>query len=194
MQTITMLTWSALDALAIGGMLALAHRSDRDSSRALRWVLIGGLVLIAVRLAMIGNHVSRPIQMTIWMLPWAMVSVWIVDRAAHGRLPVLFNWRPLAWMGVISYGVYIYHRPLMSVFSIGARRGWDVFLFITLATLVVASVSWLAFERPINNLKHRWPYVRVPKPVQVASVVVPEDGVGRRWRATRRRTVKTVGR
>ena len=158
-HTITMPTWAALDGLAVGGMLVLAHRSGRDLRRALNWILGIGVALIVARLALIHFQRGRPVQMGLWMLPWAMVGAWLVDRAARDMLPAMFSSRIIAWVGVISYGVYVYHRPLMSVMNIGAQRGWGTFALVTAATIVVASISWIVFERPINNQKRRWPYV-----------------------------------
>jgi peptidoglycan/LPS O-acetylase OafA/YrhL len=175
-HTITMPTWSALDGLAIGGMLALAHKSKWETAKVLRWVLAAGFALMALRLTLLGLRIARPVHMALWMLPWAMVSAWLVDRAARDQLPAMFRWRALTWIGVISYGVYVYHRPMMEIFAIGARRGWDIFAFVTSVTLAVASVSWIVFERPINNLKRHWPYVRRPKTAEAPPAVVVPAG------------------
>jgi peptidoglycan/LPS O-acetylase OafA/YrhL len=160
-HTVTMPTWSALDGLAIGGMLALAHRSASREviQRVLRWVLAAGAVLMSARLAMIYFRYGRVPYYALWMLPWAMIGAWAVDKAARNELPGVLAWRPIAWVGIVSYGVYVYHRPLMSVLSIGNSRGWMIFALVTSATVVVASASWILFERPINDQKRRWPYV-----------------------------------
>ena len=158
-HTITMPTWSALDGLAAGALLAYAYRERIDAARMLRWSLVGGIGLMAVRLGLMWLDRGRAVQMALWMLPWVMVGVWVVDRAARDQLPRIFRWRPLAWVGVTSYGIYVYHRPLMSVFEIGGRRGWGVFVFVAVVTIVVASASWAVFEKPINDQKRRWPYV-----------------------------------
>jgi peptidoglycan/LPS O-acetylase OafA/YrhL len=39
-------------------------------------------------------------------------------------------------------------------------RGWGLFLYMTATSLALASVSWWCFERPLNDLKRFFPYVR----------------------------------
>lgn len=173
-HTITMPTWSALDGLAIGGLLAYAVRTPFDPTVVLRWAAGAGFLLIGMRLGLISIQRFRPIQMALWMFPWGLIAAWVVHLAARGKLPAVFNFRPLAWVGVVSYGVYVYHRPMMSVLQIGVRRGWEVFGLITALTIIVASISWIVFERPINNLKSRWPYVPGARN-RPAPVMTPEQ-------------------
>lgn len=65
--------------------------------------------------------------------------------------------RVATWLGLVSYGLYLYHQPLLlaaapgSMSSLLARGGG--------AALVAATVSYLALERPLLRLKER-PAVR----------------------------------
>ncbi len=68
-------------------------------------------------------------------------------------------WRPLVWLGTISYGVYLWHWPIFLVVN-GQRTGWTgpvLFAARCAATVGVAAVSWWAIEQPIR----RWRPVRV---------------------------------
>lgn len=70
-----------------------------------------------------------------------------------------FAWWPFAYFGQISYGLYLFHPNCL---------GWSSKYFgnytftnslVGLAiTLAVAMLSWHVFEKPINNLKHRFGY------------------------------------
>ena len=71
--------------------------------------------------------------------------------------------RPLRGLGVISYGVYIYHLPCLTLIDrIMARHGWDAaehpFAFavagLTLAVLV-AVASFTVIERPALRAARR---------------------------------------
>ena len=42
-----------------------------------------------------------------------------------------------------------------------AANGWLNFAFVTSATLIMASISWYLFEKPINNLKRYFSYKAV---------------------------------
>ena len=72
----------------------------------------------------------------------------------------ILAWRPLVWLGTISYGVYLWHWPIFLALN-GERTGWSGFrLFVVrcAATVAVATVSWWLIEQPIR----RWRAVRVP--------------------------------
>ena len=63
----------------------------------------------------------------------------------------------IRWLGVISYGVYIFHYPLQKVFKImleklgvGVSEQWLLFGLLSLgATIVLASLSYRFIEQPI---------------------------------------------
>ncbi len=88
---------------------------------------------------------------------------------------------PLVALGVISYGVYLWHWPVFLVLT-GERTGWTgypLFAARCVITVAVAAGSWWLIERPIR----RWRPVHVPQlrlaaatigtAVAVAMVVVP---------------------
>ncbi len=68
--------------------------------------------------------------------------------------------RPLVWLGVISYGVYLWHWPIFLVLN-GERTGlsgYALFAVRCVATLTAAVVSWWVIEQPVR----RWRPVHVP--------------------------------
>ena len=88
---------------------------------------------------------------------------------------------PLVALGVISYGVYLWHWPVFLVLT-GERTGWTgypLFAARCAITVAVAAGSWWLIERPVR----RWRPVHVPQlrlaaatiatAVAVATVVVP---------------------
>ena len=90
----------------------------------------------------------------------------------------MLAWRPLAALGLISYGVYLYHWPLDIVLDeqrVGLR-GWPLFFVQTLVTLVVATVSYRLVEQPIRRgafTAHQWrTYLPVAATALVAALVV----------------------
>ncbi len=99
---------------------------------------------------------------------------WVVARAGEGfRGPTgaILELQPIVYLGKISYGIYIFHLfvPYVAfkVFN-KAGVGSSYFnsplgfkaLFWTAATILLASISWHLFEKPINDLKTKWPYAR----------------------------------
>ncbi|WP_192385874.1 acyltransferase family protein, partial [Mesorhizobium silamurunense] len=93
-----------------------------------------------------------------------------------GTLGKLAELPPLLGLGRISYGVYLYH-PILLAYAVKAQpwiplnvseQGPGRFLVAGAATLIVASLSWALFEKPLNGLKRYFPYVVRPS-ARVAS-------------------------
>ena len=91
-----------------------------------------------------------------------------------GIIGRLLSWGPLVYLGTISYGVYVYHyfAPIVmeavapALFpSVLTHRPLQLTAY-TLFTLIMSVASWHAFERPINQLKDRFPYARKPGTVR----------------------------
>jgi peptidoglycan/LPS O-acetylase OafA/YrhL len=66
--------------------------------------------------------------------------------------------RVLAWLGVISYGIFLWHHPIVGEM---AKQDWGDwrFLGMTLSTAAIAitcaTLSYYLVERPLLRFKHR---------------------------------------
>ena len=93
----------------------------------------------------------------------AMAAVLVVAPVAleqGGPVARALAWRPLVWLGAISYGVYLWHWPIFLALN-GERTGWSgwsLFALRCAATIAVAAASWWLLEQPIR----RWRPVMVP--------------------------------
>ena len=170
-NTITLPTYASLDGIAIGCMLAMAYRERTEAERE-PWIkrgLIFGGIVVLIRIAMQLSGGFRPMVHTLHTLPFAFVSVWLIDRGARGKLPRLFNSKWLGAIGVTTYCGYVVHRYVMHFLGFDNDRGLHVFFPVILISYTIAGVSWYAFEGPINSLKRFWPYV--PRPSRAAAEV-----------------------
>jgi peptidoglycan/LPS O-acetylase OafA/YrhL len=77
----------------------------------------------------------------------------------------------VAWLGLVSYGIYLWHKPILD--ELVARHdalGWvtsarfiAVFVVVAVLTLVASAISYYGLERPALRLKDRVPDRR-PRP------------------------------
>jgi peptidoglycan/LPS O-acetylase OafA/YrhL len=74
----------------------------------------------------------------------------------------ILEFLPIRYLGKISYGMYVYHFPVIWFVQNGSRAlGWDSLLpytvWISLAAIVaISSLSYHLFEKPILDLKDRF--------------------------------------
>jgi peptidoglycan/LPS O-acetylase OafA/YrhL len=87
-------------------------------------------------------------------LPTALGFALVVAAAAGGSGPAV-SWlraRPLVGVGIVSYGVYLWHLPLILVVrELGLLPAAIVPRFVVVLTLAlsVATLSWKLLERPL---------------------------------------------
>ena len=76
------------------------------------------------------------------------------------------SWRPLCLLGIVSYGVYLWHWPVIVYLTEGRLGvgGWRLDAVRIIVTLGVATVSYRVVERPIRRgtwrvrqLRWAWP-------------------------------------
>jgi len=98
----------------------------------------------------------------------ALVCGWIVVGAARGFRGVgrALELRPIAYLGKISYGIYIFHYLVPVVLARLAQHlggsypdgGFRSFALSSAVTVALAAASWQFFESPLNRLKRFFPY------------------------------------
>jgi peptidoglycan/LPS O-acetylase OafA/YrhL len=86
----------------------------------------------------------------------------------QGALRRMLGHRVLLYLGLISYGVYLYHFAViiqLRRWGVEDARAW---LFVPAGTVLLASLSWYLVERPALSLKSRreLPRPQDPAPVQ----------------------------
>lgn len=166
--------------LLAGASLALWVSSDWARAAlhgvyAGRRVMVIGLLGAAVSLiAWITVAQSSVLLRTGFLAVVAASSCAMVMGALVPVGPVhrLFTWSPLGWIGRVSYGIYLFHWPLI-VWITPGRTGlahWACFGIAVSASLVLAGVSHRWFERPIQLA--RWSGQPLFRAVGVASLVV----------------------
>lgn len=153
-------TFTRADTLLVGALLA-QHERHRGFGREVAWampvLLATGATLVAIRQLERVNLV--PVLTN--NLKWPVITLGVAAGLAITlvRQPRVLQWRWLAWIGQISYGVYIIHALfggwLHSRFTLAQAP--LIFLIQIGITLPLAAASWYLFESPILRLKRYWP-------------------------------------
>ena len=81
--------------------------------------------------------------------------------AALGLPGRVLRWTPLRWLGVISYGIFLWHLPFLQWLSDRGLSRWEPSLHPYVlwsvvglsGSIALATVSWFAVERPALRLK-----------------------------------------
>ncbi len=161
---------SSLDFFAIGGILAWLRRHQTQVWGALashgKWLAIpcAGL-LIAGWLGGWHGPVWRVVEPTLMAVAWGAMMA----AAAQGLPGILgkgLQWPPVAWLGQISYGLYLIHNFMPNgigrLCAMAGISGWPElhpgwrFVASLGMTVSVASISYYLVERPLLRLKDRW--------------------------------------
>jgi peptidoglycan/LPS O-acetylase OafA/YrhL len=139
------------DALLVGSAVALIL-AGRQSRLPVAVTAASAGTIVAVLL--LGDVASFA---TTGLLLVAVASaVLVVGITADNPVTRMLGWAPLVYVGTISYGLYLFHRPVMRLGS-----GWDFDGQVIPAAVMFAvsvGLAWLSMryvERPFLALKHR---------------------------------------
>jgi peptidoglycan/LPS O-acetylase OafA/YrhL len=172
--TIYTLPFSHVDAFAFGAYItrfSIPHARKQLLYLSLAVPLIGFVTQFVANgyfepYLTLGYQVTMPdAYQYIWA--YSILNYWFVVLiycVVHEKMFVRFlDWPPLQYLGKISYGLYIYHFPM--IWLVSQIQGFVpseesvhpvVLILSFIGTVAVASLSYFALEKPFLKLKDRF--------------------------------------
>jgi peptidoglycan/LPS O-acetylase OafA/YrhL/lysophospholipase L1-like esterase len=148
-----------------GGAVSGGASADRRVPTAVRWLLdVAGVAGLAV----IGLLVWRTSEYSDFMFRGGLVelsaatAVTVAAVTTQGSLlGRALGCGPLRWLGVRSYGIYLWHYPVIVLTTAAGTAGAPVSpvraVAIVAGTVVAAALSWQVIEEPIRRgARLRW--------------------------------------
>jgi peptidoglycan/LPS O-acetylase OafA/YrhL len=146
--------------LLIGAALAIVWPSELPRRAAvnprlpvlLDSIAVGGIVAIALLISLTDPFTSflYPYGFLILSIATAAVVGAVVHPAS--RVGAALGWRPLRWIGVRSYGIYLWQWPIIVLATpVGETPGLIRGALEVAATVLAASLSWRYVEEPIRH-------------------------------------------
>ncbi|MHB8636570.1 MAG: acyltransferase family protein [Fimbriimonadaceae bacterium] len=150
-----MMLHTGIDQIAWGCGLALVFegpsRLKAYLARAGAWfpaLLAAAVFVVAPVLAARVRGAGILFRPTIECASVALFLAWLLaaPRPSLGRV---LDFRPLVWLGLISYGLYIWQQVFL---MFPGERPWIPFPLNILAALVTAIISYFAIEQPLRRV------------------------------------------
>lgn len=157
----------AQELLLGAGLALLASSGRRLESSVARVVLegVGWLAVLFLGTAVAFGRISDSFFYEGGFFLVAVAAVLIIAAAlySNGPLGKILSWRPLVVLGLISYGVYLFHIPVLYLVEPGRwglEGGW-LFVVRAVVTLSVAGLSYILIENPVRRQRLRLAEPRV---------------------------------
>ena len=147
--------------LLVGAALAMVWpsrklRADLITIRGRILLDTAGVVgLVVIGLLIWQTSEYSPLLYKGGILLLSVATVLTVTALVHPAtwLGVALGWAPLRWLGVRSYGIYLWHYPIivLTAPSMQQKASPGLEAIQVVATIAVAALSWQLFEEPIRR-------------------------------------------
>lgn len=167
-------TFTRIDGLCIGAMVALLLRIDRNFLKKYTIVIVLLMAAVNFGFYFLNNRegFTLPYLAFVGYTTFAVLFGLLVYEAVNGDSKIIrfiLDNRPLKFFGKISYGLYVYHWPVYILFfdylkNLVIEKNLVSFriaemisaVAVTLIAILVSVASYHYFEKPFLKLKKRF--------------------------------------
>lgn len=148
-------TDTRMQAVLLGATIAVIAPTVRESVVAQRLLPIGGaigLVGLVMAFLLISERSTLLYRGGFLLVSCAALLVIMNVYIQRGWVNSLLNWRPFVALGLISYGVYLWHWPIYLWLTPDrvALNGGSLLILRIFVTVVVATLSFYLVEAPVR--------------------------------------------
>jgi peptidoglycan/LPS O-acetylase OafA/YrhL len=154
------------DALLVGCLMALLLSDGAIRERAVRWSKVCFLpAALGLALGIANFHLLQPLWESV------CIAVLLASTMLHPNHAVsrVISLKPLAWLGMISYSLYLWQEPFMAV----QRNPLLLAAGVGLVLPLFALGSYFFIERPTTQIGRRLTSARINRSPERASILVP---------------------
>jgi peptidoglycan/LPS O-acetylase OafA/YrhL len=165
---IYLLPFSYIDAFAIGGYFSLYGKSKPSN---LVWMYILTVFMLGLATTWLATRQIRlddlgyaPYMKDSYKYVWGysamslLFSIVLVNIRDKAFLPALFENPILIYLGTISYGMYVFHLPVLAIVYAEMKNLPEIARAATtlLITIMISTVSYELMEKRFINLKDKY--------------------------------------
>ncbi|MWB97962.1 acyltransferase family protein [Agromyces seonyuensis] len=150
-----------LPMFAIGVALAQLRPEQSKAVGAFRGIVLPLALLVAALLATVSHWLLLGRVPDEWLIPIAHplallgVTTLVVLAAWWPPLSRFLAWRPLAWLGLISFSLYLVHEPIVIAMAFFTENSYAPLLIGVPLALLVAWGFFHLVERPVHGFARR---------------------------------------
>lgn len=153
-------TDTRLFSIVLGGMLAVLWPSQLFTERMLQrrirttFDIIGSVALVAIIASFIfvGEDMTWLYRGGMGAISLVMAVVIAVVVIPDSYLSKVLSIRPLRWVGERSYGIYLWHFPIIILLGggLGTPLPWPKAVLAVILTFICTVLSWRLVEVPVR--------------------------------------------
>jgi peptidoglycan/LPS O-acetylase OafA/YrhL len=162
-------TLSRMDVILLGGLLAVFY-IKKPFVFKLHWItmiLISLVVIVLLSFDDLSNFENMLNGVTRRFVYIFLLGLLMMDILFNpDRKSAIGRFKPLLYMGKVSYGIYMYGNILVLVVIkkvmplLGHSNIYMYFLIIFLASLIIPAISYELLEKPFLKLKQKFSLVK----------------------------------